>query len=358
MTKIITTTTNTLEGWIINEYMQPVSANVVVGANIFSDISAALTDFFGGRSGSYERKLQEIYDQAILNLNNKAKALGANCVVGLKIDIGEISGKGNQMFMVSAVGTPVIATKLSTDYNNDNTARSKIIDGELVEKKIRARTIINHLLDGEPEIERVSEDSVSFIAESRLPEFSELVLAMLAKWAYYTESRDKLDKLIFYFANVDREVAIDSIYGYLASNTLSDEARERFAKTIFDFNLIDYSKLNVLLDGDTIGGKKTALDILNKGKSSYVQGDIDSLRRYADTIPQLFEPLGRVEQVKPMFSSSLKDVWVCTCNTQNGMDSTYCGKCGNDIHGFKHKDVKPNRVVEVIQERLEVIGNL
>src|SRR5690606_18379477 len=109
MTKLLITTTNNIEGWEIIQYYQPVSSNVVVGANIFSDIAASWTDFFGGRSGNYERRLQEIYEQALQILNERAISIGANCIVGLKVDFGEVSGKGTQMFMVSAVGTPVKA---------------------------------------------------------------------------------------------------------------------------------------------------------------------------------------------------------------------------------------------------------
>jgi len=60
MNKIITTTTDTLDGYI-DEYYEPITANVVVGSNVFSDFAAGWTDFFGGRSSTYERKLQDIY---------------------------------------------------------------------------------------------------------------------------------------------------------------------------------------------------------------------------------------------------------------------------------------------------------
>lgn len=112
MNRIITTITHTLEGWEINEYFPPVSSNVVVGTNIFSDISASLTDFFGGRSGTYEKKLQQLYSQAISAIESKAKAVSANAIVGLKIDIDEVSSKNSQMFMITAYGTPVKVTRL------------------------------------------------------------------------------------------------------------------------------------------------------------------------------------------------------------------------------------------------------
>lgn len=57
MHNIITTTTNTLEGCTIEEYHEPITANVVVVSNVFSDIAASWTDFFGGRSSTYEQKL-------------------------------------------------------------------------------------------------------------------------------------------------------------------------------------------------------------------------------------------------------------------------------------------------------------
>lgn len=66
MNKSITTATNTLEGWTIEEYHEPITASVVVGSNVFSDITAGWTDFFGGRSSTYERKLQDIYKQVVI----------------------------------------------------------------------------------------------------------------------------------------------------------------------------------------------------------------------------------------------------------------------------------------------------
>ncbi len=111
MNSMITTTTDTLHGYTIEEYYEPITANVVVGSNVFSDIAAGWTDFFGGRSNTYERKLQDIYKQAIETLSERAKRVGANCIVGLRIDVDEVSGKGTQMFMITALGTPVSAIK-------------------------------------------------------------------------------------------------------------------------------------------------------------------------------------------------------------------------------------------------------
>lgn len=58
---MIVTTTNSIEGGEISRYYDPIAAKVVIGTNIFSDIGASYVDFFGGRSSSYEKKMQEMY---------------------------------------------------------------------------------------------------------------------------------------------------------------------------------------------------------------------------------------------------------------------------------------------------------
>ena len=106
--KVIITTTNSIENTEIEKYIELISTNVVIGTNFFSDLGASLTDLFGGFSDSYQTKLQTIYKVALDDLKNKAGNIGANAILGLKIDFDEISGKGKSMFMISAIGTAVI----------------------------------------------------------------------------------------------------------------------------------------------------------------------------------------------------------------------------------------------------------
>lgn len=104
---ILVTTTDALAGYRIVEYKDVVSANIVNGSNFFADWKASITDIFGGQSGTYRRKLHKIYEEALRRLKEEAADRGANAIVGLKVDFGEVSGKDVQMFMVSAVGTAV-----------------------------------------------------------------------------------------------------------------------------------------------------------------------------------------------------------------------------------------------------------
>lgn len=104
---MISTTTGTIEGKRIVAYKGIVFGEVISGVNFLRDFSAGLTNFFGGRSNSYEEELQQARDAAIAEMEQRAAARGANAVIGVDIDY-EILGSGNNMLMVSASGTAVV----------------------------------------------------------------------------------------------------------------------------------------------------------------------------------------------------------------------------------------------------------
>lgn len=105
---MIITTTHSVEGQPIKKYLGVINANIVIGTNFFSDLAASITDFLGGFSDSYQNKLFNIYKTVMSEIEVKAKAIGADAIVGLRIDFDEISGKEKSMFMVSATGTAVL----------------------------------------------------------------------------------------------------------------------------------------------------------------------------------------------------------------------------------------------------------
>ena len=103
---MITTTTPSIEGRRIVEYRGIVFGEVVSGVNFVKDIAASFSNFFGGRSGSYEEELITARQNAVIEMEQRAQALGANAVVGVDIDY-EVLGADNGMLMVTASGTAV-----------------------------------------------------------------------------------------------------------------------------------------------------------------------------------------------------------------------------------------------------------
>ncbi|MDF2684078.1 MAG: YbjQ family protein [Brevibacillus sp.] len=101
---MIVSTTSTLQGKEIEAYLDIVSGEVIMGANVVRDFLAGITDIIGGRSGTYENKLAEGREVAIREMKEKARSLGANAVIGVDLDF-ETLREG--MMMVIATGTAV-----------------------------------------------------------------------------------------------------------------------------------------------------------------------------------------------------------------------------------------------------------
>jgi uncharacterized protein YbjQ (UPF0145 family) len=105
-TPMITTTTGSIEGRSITRYLGLVSGEAVMGANMFRDFFAGITDIVGGRSGTYENVLRGGRDQALSELIEEAEKLGADAVVGISLDY-EAIGATDSMIMVVVSGTAV-----------------------------------------------------------------------------------------------------------------------------------------------------------------------------------------------------------------------------------------------------------
>ncbi len=103
---MIITTTPSIEGRRIVGYKGVVFGEVISGINFIKDFAAGLSNFFGGRSGSYEGELIEAREQALAEMQKRAETLGANAVVGVDMDY-EVLGQGGNMLMVTASGTAV-----------------------------------------------------------------------------------------------------------------------------------------------------------------------------------------------------------------------------------------------------------
>ena len=104
---MIITTTPSVEGKRIVSYMGIVFGEVISGVDFVRDFAAGLSNFFGGRSNTYEEELSTARKTALQELSQRAEALGANAVVGVDIDY-EVLGSNNGMLMVTASGTAVV----------------------------------------------------------------------------------------------------------------------------------------------------------------------------------------------------------------------------------------------------------
>lgn len=100
-------TTHSVPGREVREALGIVSAECVLGINVFRDMLGGLRDFFGGRSGTHQKALREARETCLKELAEEACERGADAVVGVDLDYSEISGGGKGMVLLVASGTAV-----------------------------------------------------------------------------------------------------------------------------------------------------------------------------------------------------------------------------------------------------------
>lgn len=105
---MIVTTTDTLQNAEIEAYLGIVTAEVVYGTNALRDFFAGLRDFFGGRTGSYERVFEQGQENAIAELQERAREMGADAILAVRLDTGTINvDQEGVLFLITATGTAV-----------------------------------------------------------------------------------------------------------------------------------------------------------------------------------------------------------------------------------------------------------
>jgi uncharacterized protein YbjQ (UPF0145 family) len=104
---MLLTTTSHLQDKQI-QYLGIVTGEAILGANIFRDFFASITDIVGGRSAAYETELRKAKDIALAEMQQQAQQMGANAIIGIDIDYETVGANGGMM-MVSASGTAVVA---------------------------------------------------------------------------------------------------------------------------------------------------------------------------------------------------------------------------------------------------------
>ena len=104
---MLITTTSSIEGKIVKEYRGIVFGEVINGVNFVRDFTAGITNIIGGRATEYEEELINTRADAINEMMQRAEKIGANAIIGVKVDY-ETIGQNGSMLAVTASGTAVV----------------------------------------------------------------------------------------------------------------------------------------------------------------------------------------------------------------------------------------------------------
>jgi len=106
---MLVVTTNDMPGYRVEEVYGEVFGLIVRSRNVFSNIGASFRTVFGGEVKGYTTLLSDSREHALARLCQAAADKGANAVLAMRFDSGDIGGVMNE---VAAYGTAVRVTKL------------------------------------------------------------------------------------------------------------------------------------------------------------------------------------------------------------------------------------------------------
>ncbi len=107
------TTTESLDGYDIESYLGPLIVPSVGAGNFIKDWLARFTDFFGGKSRSYQKTYEKMLTNGLSEMTDQAKAHGANGILGLRVETTNISG-GTSLMSILVYGTAVVVRPIIT----------------------------------------------------------------------------------------------------------------------------------------------------------------------------------------------------------------------------------------------------
>jgi uncharacterized protein YbjQ (UPF0145 family) len=102
--QVLVATTNDAPGYEVIEVYGEVFGLIVRSRNIFSNIGASFRTIFGGEVRGYTTLLSDSREHALSRLRDAAAEKGANAVLAMRFDSGDIGGVMNE---VAAYGTAV-----------------------------------------------------------------------------------------------------------------------------------------------------------------------------------------------------------------------------------------------------------
>ncbi|OYQ43381.1 hypothetical protein CHX27_10305 [Flavobacterium aurantiibacter] len=356
--EVLVVTTSNIAPLEISKYVKPISAHIVVGTNFFSDFLGGLTDVFGGKSATYQKKLAGLYNEAIVVLQNRAKEAGANCIVGLSIDVDEISGKGKSMFMITAIGTAVVIEKQksATVSESERTYSSEFLSYDFIQTKIKEKQFLEKAEAGSLTFD---DETWDFIISNKIEKMFPYIIAhysdVIGNKSTMPEAFTKFDLNFQSFVNcLDEEKRHILIYQAIQAN-YSQNLKNYLVSVIKKLSLFNFKNVQDLLKSEDFKIQKIGLRVAICDKPFYNRSDIDEFELLKMLIEKSFLPRGEISVKKQLLTSKEKEVWNCECGNKNNEIDDYCSSCNLDIYGFYQSETKPNNALRLIDEKIAVI---
>lgn len=343
----------------IKQYLKPISAHIVAGTNLFSDFFASFSDVFGGRSESYQKQLTSLYNEAIERLKLTAFEIGANCIIGLHIDLDEISGKGKSMFMITAMGTAVVIEKEMTlkQFSDQKDEKFENVGVDRIDTLRNKKALLKKANTNDLKLD---DETWGFITANQVDEIFTYLLKKYSELLPYEQTTPTPcntfhKQLVNFIDNLPEGKKTELLYNHIAIEK-NEPLSLKLCSVVNELKLLDLTKSFELLKIDEFEIQKRGLWNLTYDKPFYNKEDIDNFKTIREFIQRTFIERGTRTTKKQLLSSKEKEVWTCECGKTNNEIGDYCNGCYKDIYGFKSTETKPAVIENFIQQKIELIS--
>jgi uncharacterized protein YbjQ (UPF0145 family) len=355
---VLVSTTPHLQGWEITQYHGAVSAHVVAGTNIFSDIAASWRDVFGGQSKSYKKQLEQINAKVVDELRQEASQRGANALVGLQIDHDQISGQNKEMFMVTASATAVRAESRSESSSTENEGTEEPITAS--EMGVEEKAVRLHKKHQNGTL-KFNDKNWRFLIENQISDFAEIVqdtiTDLLQRPGLSQDKKEHLNSSQDYFLSIPREKAKMCLYDMISHDERS--VMNWAISVLEDGNILDLDQIGTMLEGEFYNEQKPALEVITRvDKPYYAPDDTERLKSLKTQIEHGFGKRAEILEVEEssMFSSDTKKVWQIKEGAHNPMHQDYCSETGLDVYGFGKTETRPEEAVQALETKIKALN--
>lgn len=341
MKSVLITTTSSVDGAAIERYLGVTSAHVVAGTGLFSDIAASFRDLFGGRSASYQKQLEGLNQTALEQLSEKARRMGADAVIGARIDYDEVSGKNVQMFMVTATGTAVKldkASQASPSMDASPAHQSAPMPGAEILRRVKVEQIMNRI---ERDAKSVTPSEIETLVKLYAPEAADAVSEWMRRGDRYNplnEAHPDFSVLKAYFSSIPAEDARRALEAQLLEREVSSSVRQTALDWIVELELTNYASI---LRGLREAPAEALVHwvFLARTYPQYLTGEdaaaAAQIKRCLEELPDRSE----VIQKRGLMGSSA--AWKCAvCETETDASKETCENCQRDRRAVRPKDVR------------------
>lgn len=350
----LVTTTSSIDGWEIENYLGIVSYHLVAGTNLFKDMFAGLRDFFGGYSASYQKELDKLEELGLREIKTKALVLGANAIIGLRIDFDEISGGGKSMLMITLSGTAVkVASKLSNEKNVEE-LQATTISKEEVKYRLFQKDLKEKISNNKFKINKI--EDVELLSKYQIFD----AIKMVVDSFYIPEINFESNKELFieYF----RKIPFKDLNEFLQNKmkSIGNYNYEYLLEILKEIEWFDYNTIMQLLKSEDFETRNRGMFLLRNEPPTYTLHDIEKLQQLIEIIEKAYSNLPQILVEKSMFGKE-KSYWICpNCDTKIDASRTICGTygCETNIYGFKNNKITPANFVNGLSNRIDLLKSL